>query len=441
MRLRIVRLGVTRLRAARPSLGAALLLSGALLFACSKSEPSDPEPLPHNHDGHTHGSTGGSDALGGMGGLGGVAGETGSEMGGSANEGVDPTPYAWDLPPSFPTPSEPEGNPTTREKVELGRHLFYDKRLSGNDSMSCASCHQQELAFTDGKTTPLGSTAEVLPRNSMTLANVGYASTLTWGHPLMLELERQALIPMFGETPVELGLRDADEVESKLQGDSKYQALFAAAYPEADQLGTLAQVTQALSAFQRTLISGNAPYDRWLSGEENAISTSAQRGYALFNSEKLECFHCHVGFNLSDHTHWANKPFFDSPFHNTGLYNIDGKGAYPEPNTGVHSITSDPSDMGRFKAPTLRNIAVTAPYMHDGSIASLSEVLDHYAAGGRTISEGPSAGEGSKSPLKSNLIVGFELSEKERADVIAFLESLTDEEFLTNPAYGDPWAE
>jgi cytochrome c peroxidase len=129
------------------------------------------------------------------------------------------------------------------------------------------------------------------------------------------------------------------------------------------------------------------------------------------------------------------------PYHNTGLYNVDGKGAYPEPNTGVYSVTLDPEDMGKFKAPTLRNIAVTAPYMHDGSIATLSEVLDHYAAGGRTIAAGPNKGVGSKNPLKDPLVQGFELSKQQRADVIAFLESLTDEAFLTDPAFADPFAD
>lgn len=348
--------------------------------------------------------------------------------------------YDWDLPPGFPVPPEPIDNPTTPEKVELGRHLFYDRRLSRDDSMSCARCHQQKLAFTDGLVSAPGLTGQRHPRNSMSLANVGYASTLTWAHPLLYDLEQHALIPMFGETPVELGLFDAEELENKLRDDETYQELFAAAYPSALPQGTLLQITQALAAFQRTLISGSSPYDMWLHDiDKNAISTSAQRGYSLFHSEKLGCFQCHVGFNLSDQTHWADKPVLDAPFHNTGLYNMDDRGAFPEPNTGVHSVTLDPSDMGRFKAPTLRNIAVTAPYMHDGSISTLSKVLDHYAAGGRKIVTGALAGDGSTSPLKSPLITGFELSEQERADVISFLESLTDHKFITDPAHSNPW--
>jgi cytochrome c peroxidase len=378
-------------------------------------------------------------------GSGGKSSSTGGKgSGGSAEPPVEVAPtteYEWEVPEGFPTPWEPDGQLTTVEKVSLGRHLFYDKRLSRNDQTSCATCHKQELAFTDGLVTSIGTTGETHPRNSMTLANVGYASSLTWANPLLVELERQAIVPMFGDAPIELGIKDASDLEAKLKGDATYQELFSDAYPEAEEQGTLEQIVLALAAFQRTLISGNSPYDRWLAGDDDAISQAAQRGYTLFNSEKMECFHCHVGFNLTDHVHFAGKPFYDAPFHNTGLYNIDDKGAYPAPNTGVHNVTLDASDMGRFKAPTLRNIAVTAPYMHDGSIATLSEVLDHYAAAGRTIQSGPNAGDGSKSPLKDNLIIGFELTEQERADVIAFLESLTDEEFLTNPAYSDPWQE
>ena len=125
-------------------------------------------------------------------------------------------------------------------------------------------------------------------------------------------------------------------------------------------------------------------------------------------------------------------------FHNTGLYNLDANGAYPPNNIGVKEITSNPSDMGHFRAPTLRNIALTAPYMHDGSIASLSEVIDHYAAGGRTVSEGPYAGVGSENPLKSSFVQGFSLAAGEKEDLIAFLESLTDETFIHNPALSDP---
>ena len=144
-------------------------------------------------------------------------------------------------------------------------------------------------------------------------------------------------------------------------------------------------------------------------------------------------------FNLEDAVDDACRAAPEVHFHNTGLYNLGGSGAYPEPNNGLYTFTGDAADMGRFRAPTLRNVARTAPYMHDGSIATLEEVLDHYAAGGRTIVDGPFAGEGSKNPFKDPLIAGFTLSDTERADVIAFLESLTDADFLSNPAFSNPW--
>jgi cytochrome c peroxidase len=165
------------------------------------------------------------------------------------------------------------------------------------------------------------------------------------------------------------------------------------------------------------------------------------RGEALFFSERLECHHCHNGLHFSDTVLHERNRIGERAFHNTGLYNIDGRGAYPANNTGIAEITGRPEDMGRFRAPSLRNVAVTAPYMHDGSIATLSEVIDHYAAGGRTIASGPNAGVGRDNPLKSSFLPGFEMSAQERADLIAFLQSLTDEQFLRDPRYADPWTE
>jgi cytochrome c peroxidase len=304
------------------------------------------------------------------------------------------------------------------------------------------SCHRQELAFTDGQTTATGSTGEAHPRNSMSLTNVAYVSTMTWANPILFQLEDQALVPMFGTEPVELGLNGMEaELLERLRAVPTYQELFAAAYSDADPF-TLVNVLRAVAAFQRTLISGDSPFDRWQAGDQSAISESAKRGFAMTLTEKFECFHCHAGFNLQDSVNFVGKGFVELLFHNTALYNIDGQGAYPAPNTGIHEVTQDPADMGRFRAPTLRNIAVTAPYMHDGSIETLDGVLEHYAAGGRTIPSGePNAGVGSDNPLKSVFMVGFELSAQERADLLAFLESLTDEGFLTNPKFSNPWPE
>jgi cytochrome c peroxidase len=370
----------------------------------------------------------------------------GAGCGDDAKPPVTPVPdagatFTWDVPPWAPKPRVPADNPMSVAKVELGRRLFYDKRLSGNLTTSCASCHRQELAFTDERAQALGSTGEVHPRSSMSLVNVAYASVLTWANPLISSLEEQALLPMFGETPVELGLAGKEqELLDRLAAVPLYQSLFPQAFPEQESPISLVTITRAIAAFQRTLISFRSPYDRFTyEGVGPAPSASAERGRKLFFGEKLECFHCHGSFNFADSAVHEGSTFVEVMFHNTGLYNIDGKGAYPAESTGVFAITGIPTDMGRFRAPTLRNIAVTAPYMHDGSVATLSDALSHYAAGGRTIASGPNAGDGSKNPYKSELISGFELSEEERSDLIAFLSTLTDEEFLHDPRFADPW--
>jgi len=414
----------------------ALCAAGVFAFTAACTGRSE-NPDASAAGGGAAASSGGHREDGGEGGhpsAGGAAGAAGGDA---------PTPvdlYDWQLPPGFPKPVVPANNPMTPEKVELGRHIFYDEQLSGNGSQSCASCHQQALAFTDGLGRAVGSTGELHPRGSMSLGNVAYTSTLTWANPLLLELERQALVPIFGDSPVELGLGEQAELEMRLAENEVYGELFGRAFPEQPSPITANNAMKALASFQRTLITGGSPYDRYqYLGDTSALSAAAVRGAALFSGERLECFHCHLGFNLSDHTNYADKAFFDEPFHNTGLYNLDGAGAFPEPNRGVQEVTGEPGDMGRFKAPSLRNIAVTAPYMHDGSIDTLSEVLDHYAAGGRTIEDGPYQGNGSESPLKSNLVRGFALSDRERVDVLAFLESLTDEEFLVDERFSNPW--
>ncbi|MBL8983783.1 MAG: c-type cytochrome, partial [Gemmatimonadetes bacterium] len=211
-------------------------------------------------------------------------------------------------------------------------------------------------------------------------------------------------------------------------------------FPHDDGAISVRKVTQAIAAFERTLVSGRSPYDRYLAGDSSAITASARRGEALFFSETLECFHCHGGFNFTNTVDYKGKGFVEIEFHNTGLYNIGGTGAYPRENPGVREHTGDEEDMGKFKAPTLRNIALTAPYMHDGSIATLDGVLDHYAAGGRTVATGPNRGVGRRNPYKSSFVKGFTLSPRERRDVLAFLRSLTDSAFITDPRFSDPFA-
>jgi cytochrome c peroxidase len=347
------------------------------------------------------------------------------------------------LPPRFALPAIPEYNPLTVEKIELGRLLFYDTRLSGNGTQSCASCHIQALGFSDGLATPAGSTGEMLRRNSQGLANVAYFSTLTWGNNVLLELEDQIKVPILSDNPVELGVLDGvrDEVLARFEGDEEYRARFQAAFPNSEPVVTLNKVVFALASFVRTMISGDSPYDRYYNGDSTALTPQQIRGLRLFNSERLECFHCHSGINLSTSYRDARTTPGTAtyPFFNTGLYNVDGHGSYPLGNQGIYELTQNLQDRGRFRPQGLRNVGVTAPYMHDGSIPTLRDVLLHYARGGRLIETGPNAGDGSRSPLKSGLVRGFAISEDEIQDVIAFLESLTDPSFLADERFSDPF--
>jgi len=328
----------------------------------------------------------------------------------------------------------------TQQKVELGRYLFYDTRLSLNQTQSCATCHRQERAFTDGRARGRGSTGELHPRGPMSLVNVAYSPALTWANPLVRTLEAQALVPMFGETPVELGMSGKDAILlERLKGDAVYRKLFAKAFPSEADPFSIHAITQAIASFERTILSGDSPYDRYRLGDDPAaIPESAKRGEALFFSERLECFHCHGGFNFTGTVDYLDKGFAEVEFHNTGLYNLKGKFSYPLPNLGLYEFTHQEEDIGKFKAPTLRNIAVTGPYMHDGSVKSLEEVVDHYSSGGRTVMSGPNAGVGAENPNKSEFIKRFALTPREKADLISFLKSLTDQRLFTDPTLSDP---
>jgi len=349
-------------------------------------------------------------------------------------------PYAWQLPPGFPEPFVPADNPMSEEKVTLGRFLFYDERLSGNGTMACASCHEQERAFSDAKVTPSGSTGHAVPRNSPGLANVAYLATYTWANPVLDTLEKQALVPLFAETPLELGMgTNLEQVLQRLREDARYPALFREAFPDDKEPIHQDNVVKALASFQRTMLSGNSPYDRYLQGDATALSSAAKRGMELFFGERAECYHCHSGPHLTNSFRSKDTKLSERDFQNTGLYNVDGLGAYPVDNTGLFEFTNNPKDMGRFRVPPLRNVALTAPYMHDGSMATLEEVLDFYTAGGRDVTSGPYMGDGRASPLKNPLVRPFELSAQERADLIAFLESLTDLDFVNDPRLSNPF--
>jgi len=276
---------------------------------------------------------------------------------GTATAGSAADRYLWNLPPGFPTPGAIRQSDEPREGRARPLPLLRHPPLR-QPTQSCASCHLQALAFTDGLPQGVGSTGEVHPRSSMSLTNVAYNATQTWANPLLLTLDQQALIPMFGEFPVELGLSGMeDELLRRLAADARYRRLFGEAFPAANPPAAVGTIVRGLASFIRTLISGTAPYDRWVQGvDESALSASAMRGGRLFFSEQLECFHCHGGFNFAASTAFEGKPFDEAPFHNNGLYNIDATGAYPPENTGVHGITGKDADMGAFRAPTLRTL-------------------------------------------------------------------------------------
>jgi cytochrome c peroxidase len=320
----------------------------------------------------------------------------------------------------------------TLEKVELGQRLFFDSRLSANESQSCSSCHQPALAFSDGLVTAVGSTGQTHHRNSMSLTNAAYNATYTWAHSGITTLEQHILLPLFGDAPVEMGAAGHEqEILSRLQTDEQYRRQFAAAFPYRWDRINFDNVAKAIASYVRSLTSFSSPFDRYAFYGEDAALTAAQlRGMNLFMSERLECSHCHGGFNFSQFVTHESGQVQDRAFHATGLYNFEKTRTGVD--RGLSAITADAADADKFKAPTLRNVDRSAPYMHDGSIASLPEVIDFYAAGGRTIEVGPDAGVGRLHPAKSPFVKGFTLSTQEKQDLLAFLSSLTDEQFIAD---------
>jgi cytochrome c peroxidase len=316
----------------------------------------------------------------------------------------------------------------TESKVRLGRRLFYDTRLSGNGTYSCASCHKQALAFTDGRATAVGSTGQDHPRSAMSLTNVAYNASYGWADPRVSTLEGQMLVPMLNEHPIEMGLKGNESaMVSRIARDPDDAALFKEVFDVPPGEITFDLIVKAIASFERTLISANSPFDRYLYRDDRtALSVEARRGMDLFFSSRLACAQCHSGFSLSGPTVYHGSERRAPSFHNTGLYNVDGRGAYPAIDRGLIDVTHVASDMGRFRAPTLRNVAITAPYMHDGSIPTLEAAVVHYAAGGVD------------SPFKSERLQGFEATPRDISDLVAFLQSLTDEQFLKNPDLGPP---
>ena len=341
----------------------------------------------------------------------------------------------------YPPIVAPADNPMSSQKVELGRWLFYDRRLSFNNTVACADCHRQEFAFSDPRQRSIGATGESTVRQAMSLTNVAYNSRYTWANDSLKTLEQQALIPLTHREPLEMGVSEDDSgVMDRFRRDRQYPRLFGAAFPDEEDAIHLTNVVKAISSFVRTIVSVNAPFDRFLAGDADALNQSAQRGFKLFRSARLGCARCHDGFNFRmTPGHRTSKKDDSVAYHNTGLYNLQKDGSYPAGDRGLIEVTANPSDMGRYKAPTLRNVAVSAPYMHDGSIARLDEVIEHYAAGGRLIQSGPNAGDGRTNPYKSDLVTGFQVTTQEKRDVFEFLKSLTDQEFLTDRSLSSPF--
>lgn len=307
--------------------------------------------------------------------------------------------YSLNLPPGFPEPEIPADNQLTVARVALGKQLFYDPILSRDSSISCASCHLPAMAFADAAPISPGVEDRLGLRNAPSLANLAYLTKINKDGGVA-KLDMQAATPIEDENEMDLPITAAIE---RLKEKEIYPELFQKAYNQPPNPFTL---TRALAAFGRTLISGNSPYDQFHFQKKSArLSESARRGMRLFNSERTNCSNCHSGFN-----------FTNNSFENNGLFETFK-------DKGRARITLQPEDEGKFRVPSLRNVELTPPYMHNGSVTTLERVIDHYNSGGK------------EHPNKSPLIRPLHLSEQERKDLVNFLKSLTDSTFVNNPDF------
>jgi cytochrome c peroxidase len=305
--------------------------------------------------------------------------------------------YAWHLPRGFPTPAVPPDNPMSEAKVALGERLFFERRLSVTGGYSCSSCHDPARSFAQARPVAIGATGEALPHNAMALVNVAYNLSFGWNQPRLDSLETQMLEPMLNEHPIELGLKGREAaVCAQLAADPAYASDFAAAFPGDPAPVTFDHLVKAIATFERTLISGGSPFDRYVfNGEHDALSGEAKQGMALFFSKRAGCSGCHSGFNFSGN--WRDA----------------------EGETGRASFARNGASAQPMRVPTLRNIALTAPYMHDGRFESLAAVLDHYSS------------VAMQAARADHRLPRVPFSITERAALIAFLDSLTDETFLS----------
>ena len=328
-------------------------------------------------------------------------------------EEYTPIPYSIEIPELFQqkliAPLIPINNPLTEEGIALGKKLFFDKKLSKDNTQSCASCHNPRNSFTDSLRFSLGVDGVPGSRNSMPLFNLAwnFNDKFAWDGK-ELSLERQALEPV--RNPIEMH-NSWPNVALKLQQDQEYPSMFLNAFGTEKIDSTL--VTKAIAQFERTLISGNTKFDQYLLGN-TSLSQQELNGFTIFMSEdKGDCFHCHGSDN--------NPLWTDNDFHNNGLDTSFN-------DLGLGAVTGDPNDNGKFKSPSLRNLVYTAPYMHDGRFSTLEEVINHYSEGLQNSS--------TIDPLMKKVNQGgVQLTPLERADLKAFLITLTDDDFINNPSF------
>jgi cytochrome c peroxidase len=342
-----------------------------------------------------------------------------------------PTAFEWQLPPGFPVPWVPADNPMSIAKVALGARLFQEPRLSISGAYACVSCHNPRRAYTDGRARSVGATGEQTRRSAMSLANVAYNAAYTWGDASVDTLEVQMLRPLLNEHPVELGLshRQAPLIAWLLAND-EYRIAFATAFPGEDNRVSLDNLIKAIAAFERTLISGRSAFDRYVfDGDSQAMPPAAKRGMALFYSARAGCAQCHFGLTFAGPIRSVGSPRAAALFANTGLYDLDGRGAYPDSDRGLMEVTHRDADNGKMRVPTLRNVAITAPFMHDGSIATLAGVIDHYAMGGKRQPQRPASAK----RRVDRRVRPLALTAADKLELLAFLASLTDQEFIAAP--------
>lgn len=329
----------------------------------------------------------------------------------------DPQPLVLELEEFIGTPFLPDENPLTQAGVALGRMLFFDPIISSDSTMSCASCHQPNLSFTDGQAVSTGVEGRQTTRSSMPLVNLAFSTGTFFWDGRSPSLEDQALHPVMDE--VELN-EDWTNVMLKLQLHPDYPRRFREAFGiERRSEMSKELAAKAIAQFERTLISQDARLDKVLHKNQGWLTDSEQRGKDLFyvepsNPDHPGCSHCHGGVH-----------FTDFMFHNNGIDSVATLNDFPDPGLGVR--TGRRADNGLFKTPSLRNVALTAPYMHDGRFATLEEVLDNYKKGGHGVeNEDPN-------------IFPFSLNEQQKQDMIAFLKTLTDTTFINNPAFNNPF--